>query len=341
MIIPDLTKDVRFRDRFYVTGGPKQRFYAGTALRTSTGVAIGALCIIDPTPRHGLTEEEQLFMMTMAESVMSYLEMRKSVAENNRAARMATGLDSFVAGLTLARTQAQASSVRKKMSGERTRRLPRKVFTSASSYSNEEHEKGGPTKADPLPQSNSLTPESPQKSVAKPASPTASATINTREHTLARAAKLLTASLGLTEVGGVLFYDTVVDLNDRSYNSVQRAPASDNTVTSSDESEDDASHRHHTIASEAPVLAKSVSENGKGATLGGLKHTLTAVLLRNLIKRYPHGRTWQFDDFGVVSSDELESPVGERASTNTRKASRATAEAKQLQRHFPGGTFVA
>lgn len=51
MIVPDTTQDPRFSDRDYVTGPFPVRFYAGAPLVTSTGYAIGTLCVIDREPR--------------------------------------------------------------------------------------------------------------------------------------------------------------------------------------------------------------------------------------------------------------------------------------------------
>lgn len=51
LIVEDATLDDRFRNNPLVTGEPFIRFYAGYPIRTSDGVVVGTLCLIDKTPR--------------------------------------------------------------------------------------------------------------------------------------------------------------------------------------------------------------------------------------------------------------------------------------------------
>jgi diguanylate cyclase (GGDEF)-like protein len=50
-VIPDATADERFSKNPLVLGHPHIRFYAGIPLYAGTGVAVGALCVIDTVPR--------------------------------------------------------------------------------------------------------------------------------------------------------------------------------------------------------------------------------------------------------------------------------------------------
>lgn len=51
LIIPDATKDDRFKDNPVVTGPPELRFYAGQPLSGPGGYKIGSLCVLDLKPR--------------------------------------------------------------------------------------------------------------------------------------------------------------------------------------------------------------------------------------------------------------------------------------------------
>lgn len=74
-IINDLSEDTRFRDKPYVKGGPKARFYAGVPITTPRGINIGVLCILHDKPRDGLEQSQVAFLQSMASTVMSHLEL--------------------------------------------------------------------------------------------------------------------------------------------------------------------------------------------------------------------------------------------------------------------------
>ena len=81
MIIPDLTLDERTKANTLVTAGPLIRFYAGALLTTTSGVAIGTLCVIDTEPRPaGLTESQVAALEALARQVMAQLELRRAMA---------------------------------------------------------------------------------------------------------------------------------------------------------------------------------------------------------------------------------------------------------------------
>ena len=76
-IIPDALLDMRIADNPLVTGDPGIRFYAGVPLRSSTGHALGSLCIIDRRPRNGLGPAERINLQALADIIVDRLEMRR------------------------------------------------------------------------------------------------------------------------------------------------------------------------------------------------------------------------------------------------------------------------
>ncbi|KFE70450.1 PAS domain-containing protein [Hyalangium minutum] len=52
LVIEDALEDPRFRNNPRVQSEPYLRFYAGTALRSTEGYAVGVLCVMDHIPRH-------------------------------------------------------------------------------------------------------------------------------------------------------------------------------------------------------------------------------------------------------------------------------------------------
>jgi diguanylate cyclase (GGDEF)-like protein/PAS domain S-box-containing protein len=65
LIVPDALQDSRFADNPLVKGAPHIRFYAGTPLFSSKGIALGTLCIIDRAPRV-LNADERRAMADLA-----------------------------------------------------------------------------------------------------------------------------------------------------------------------------------------------------------------------------------------------------------------------------------
>ncbi len=75
LIVPDATKDKRFKDNPLVTGAPKIRFYAGVPLRAPGGAALGTLCVIDRVPRT-LSANQRAVLHLLARHIMTQLEYR-------------------------------------------------------------------------------------------------------------------------------------------------------------------------------------------------------------------------------------------------------------------------
>jgi len=81
LVSKDVTEDPRFADdpRVLEKG---IRFYAGAPLRTSAGVVIGALCLIDTQPRE-FTEADCQRLQDMADDLMNQLERRSTEGSDN------------------------------------------------------------------------------------------------------------------------------------------------------------------------------------------------------------------------------------------------------------------
>jgi len=84
MVVPDATRDARFRDNILVTGEPHIRFYAGAPLVSDDGTQLGALCVIDREPRADLTEVQRQGLKVLAASIMTMLSHRRSTKRSDQ-----------------------------------------------------------------------------------------------------------------------------------------------------------------------------------------------------------------------------------------------------------------
>lgn len=83
LVVPDATLDPRFRDNPLVTGHPHIRFYAGAPLVSEDGIRIGALCVIDSSPRSDLTSLQRQGLQVLAANIMLLLTSRRSIRRND------------------------------------------------------------------------------------------------------------------------------------------------------------------------------------------------------------------------------------------------------------------
>lgn len=75
LVVPDAQGDARFVDSPLVTGAPHVRFYAGAPLRAPDGHTLGALCVLDRSPRQ-LEDTDRDALLTLADQVVVLLEHR-------------------------------------------------------------------------------------------------------------------------------------------------------------------------------------------------------------------------------------------------------------------------
>jgi signal transduction histidine kinase len=83
LIVEDARRDDRFTGNPLVTGDLSIRFYAGAPLITSSGHALGTLCVIDQEPR-ALTDEARHALEILSREVVSQLELRRALRELDR-----------------------------------------------------------------------------------------------------------------------------------------------------------------------------------------------------------------------------------------------------------------
>ena len=80
----DCAADPRFADSSFVAGAPHIRFYAGVALRTNGGHAIGTFSVADTVPRT-LTDGQRASLAAIAQAVLEEFEARRALQRSTEA----------------------------------------------------------------------------------------------------------------------------------------------------------------------------------------------------------------------------------------------------------------
>jgi signal transduction histidine kinase len=302
-VVNDLAKDPEFRESAFVTGGPRARFYAGVPITTPNGINIGAYCILDDKPRHGLTAPETTFLAEMSSTVSIHLEMLRAAAEHQLGTKMIAGLGAFIDG---------DSDLRDYVEQERSQGPSNSFATlmatskSTESFLRTEDQPGKIVEMSPSPSSSSRVPLNKRvhkdsitdvQSDRRPASSRSSSKNKSIEDsasadieaTFLRAAKLVREALS---VDGVQFLDARFGTPGTSPTS---ATSSEHSGPGTPESEAGASRQLNTnsIIEESPVemcnIFASSSQSGPVQ--------VPQKLLRRLLQRYRNGKIWFFDKY--------------------------------------------
>ncbi|KAJ8117060.1 hypothetical protein OPT61_g1647 [Boeremia exigua] len=304
----DLSKDERFNQLSFIAGPPYFKYYAGVPLRTSRGINIGSIYILDSRLRAALTRNEKHFLGVMADNVIQHIEMSRDKKDRKRAFRMNECLSAYVD--------------------------PASEDTSRRRYSNRSQS----TEHDSDAESRRTTDG------------------YERIEIIARAGKLLQEAMDIEEGGGgVLYLDTSLAVP-----SQQPAPgnchASKVAVQSLDH--EPPRSRQHRAGSNAAIVAGTSSQpsslgTGKERTSSTeiLAHAYQPAIessgtpefvpftpeeLLKIIKRYPRGRLFTYDQQGqeLSESSDNDSLYNGRLRSKRRRQ-RSAADSAILHTHFP------
>ncbi|KAF6217895.1 hypothetical protein HO133_006307 [Letharia lupina] len=308
LTVTDLSKDERFNRLPFVTGPPYFRFYAGTPLTTNKGVNIGSLFILDDVARPQLSNDHELFLATIAQTVIKHMEITMEADERKKVMRLSLGMNAFVEG----KSRLVLDD------------LTHKMGMAHKDCSNSD---GGLTKKrtdsgnKPLMSNNGTHSDQDSSQEDSDFGKTSRNVDTGHRMTFARASNILCESLEIRERGGVVYFD-----------------ATSRHGTETRDSHDRKSQRPAEIVSYSTPESDLFLENQPSETKSF--KPVDETLLHSLLARYPRGKLWSFDRDGSLSSSE-EEPLSPRERTKSEgsrqiRANRKQVEAMLLQQHFPG-----
>lgn len=329
-IINDLSEDTRFCDRPFVTFGPKARFYAGVPITTPKGIHIGAFCILDDKTRNGLSEKEVQFLRDMSATIMTHLEMVRANAELARGAKMVTGLGTFIDTASRSREIAQGDLRRREpqlkteTSGEKLEvhllktELPIREKNPVTTLSDAV---ASSASAEDTPVQRSqevIRSEAPRRAISKRTG--SSAAVQTRNRSSMNQIFDLAAEIvrEAIDVDGVTFLDpssgvfgtvmegsgVIVDSSNGSLGETagnHKDPSTPRSLSFAERGGAD-SQPCRILASSTGT--SSIFDGALDQEPGVTPTTISEATLRSLLRRFPRGKVWYFNNIGSVSDEE-------------------------------------
>ncbi|KAI9687424.1 MAG: hypothetical protein M1820_010448 [Bogoriella megaspora] len=349
-------KDLRFCNLPFVNGeAANLSYHCGVPLQTKRGINIGSLLVLDKEPKPPVSRANLDFLEVMAENVIQHYEMMRERRMRRRAWNLSMSLASFVDPDCLVKPiklrvhEAQDLEPRRLRSiDHQQRKINADHDTKMEDFSTDQVDPNEPA----MSRSDSLKSAEWDRE---------------RSPTFVRAAELLGDSLDLEDGGGVVFMDTMATIRDfaegRPGSPTEasiREDASVHVPISNNKPgmatfESEGFLRHLTQGrprspSEQTAAAKFLSSfyfTGRSgdveprASRSGeivpddIFSAIPISLLASLIKRYPRGKMYTFDDdFPTPVEDQVQQSSffdtrhGERNETHT-------SESLVLQQYFP------
>lgn len=94
--VKDLSKDERFKDRFYVTDAPHLKYYYGVPLKVDEDVTLGALCVLHDDYKN-LSAEKKEMLEIIAGEVVNRIKIHHAVANLKKTVQETNSIKNRVA----------------------------------------------------------------------------------------------------------------------------------------------------------------------------------------------------------------------------------------------------
>lgn len=391
LVVDDLSQDARFRDQPILRHEwPRNRFYAGVAIRSRSGINIGVLSVFDDEPRNGLDSSGLKTMRELSAVIMNHFESKRTSAAKRLSEHMIRGIGNFVDGsTTLTRRKTRRGSAFK------NGRVATRVEVEAS---NEDGVHGAPTltssaviglappdtahlaayaatgesasqidsttaspdvdeKQDPF--SEAVQPGIHYPSNHETEEEATSVRIKEDEYTCKarkifdKASKIIRESM---EIDGVVFLETPLSsFSDRDHaNWIKHGKESSSSSSSDENILSFMSMSKYGAPNPAADATRPLASNIAKVSDAPPPFRIPDKFLRKLLRRYPGGNIFNFDEYGSVqssdsSSEETTSADADgtgggdrvRKTTSSPRSRMKHSEQEVLMRMLPGARCIA
>jgi signal transduction histidine kinase len=343
----DVTKDERFRSCELLEALSNVRFYATVPIVSPRGFTIGAYSVMDSEARTSGPDQRSLqFMYEMAATVMD-LAMVHTIRKSHEAEQMIVGLGSFIEGKSTLRdswTEAKAQFAASEQSGEATegqlnivqQHIPdvakakgqtSLVFRDSSGRADETSSPPSSSSSQGADRSQrpgiELSPENSVRTVLTGESLQDDTLSTSIRLVFSRAANLIRESIGAE---GVMFLDANSDRFGSLVNRTSRkvSSSSKDLTSGSDESTASESSFRHMFSGEPDSTFVSESLGFSSSQISiindeprtGRAVVVPEPLFSSLLRRYPRGKIFSYNDNGLVSEDSNDTSQNKPGSEN-------------------------
>ncbi|OLN83316.1 Histidine kinase 5-like protein 1 [Colletotrichum chlorophyti] len=344
-IIHDISTDPRSSQRAFCRHVPQNRFYTGVPIRSRRGINIGVLGVFSDEPRKQLDDVSTRLMQDLSNVILDYLDAKRNREDHRRANRMVRGVGSFVEGKSTIsgqrmQTNPEAFDDHPSMEGvlnKNQQSLQQQMDYSAANSSESGPNLGAPTRsasshfppAQPTTEMHAPDVSDLDTSVKslRPASESVPESSDSHDMQIRRifskASNIVRESI---EVESVLFLDASIGsfggLADARAMRVKSSAASKSTSSSSDErssicsSPEDSNDQQDSFCR---VLGFSTStlSSVDGDSPSQSQLSLPERFLAKLLRRYPEGKIFNFDQNGSLQSSDFSGDEVRTAQTPT------------------------
>ncbi|KAJ4415709.1 hypothetical protein N0V82_007202 [Gnomoniopsis sp. IMI 355080] len=368
-LVADLGQDRRHCSKPWCAPGSPARFYAAVPIRSRRGINIGVYCVIDTVPRQleEWNDGSTQIMRELSQTIMDYLELRRSKDEYRRSARMTRGLGSLVDGkaTTAAWYEEEVENGvggegvlnNNQMSIERQKKnadaespatitcptsresplespLDRRTSLSATHH--------GPGILDTPAITTMVYPrETERGSMSVVSSQRPNEDVQSPKDIFSKAANIIRESI---EIEGALFLDASL----KSFGGLSKPPGTDSLTATSQSESDDTSPSGPKTEPNLPCCDVLGFSTSRSSSIDGDQNvpqhtTVPEKLLSALLRRYPKGKIFTFDQHGVLESSDssdadYDSGVSPLPAPKPRE-NRKRARGNPWERHLEGTTI--